>query len=936
MLASGEIVHLARRIEGVRFTERGKVDLKGLDQPVHVVAVQAEAADTVEAIAPFVRSTTPTQTSHTRRNLVAGAIAFVLLVALVAVPLARRSGGNSEIAPNSIGILDPESGELSSTIAMPSGPGAITAGDGSVWVTNPDVATVIRIDEETKNLVDTIHVGVAPAGIAAGEGAIWVVESGGPTVSRISPETNEVVGDPIGVGNGPAGIAVGEGSVWVTNRFDGTVSKIDPDKGAVGEVVERIPVGPDPRWITTGFGSVWVTLAGANQVVRIDPQTSEVASSIDVGNAPTSLVAGPDDVWVVNSIADTVSRIDPETNLEAEAKPVGEGPSSIAFAEGAVWVANGSDGTLSRIDAGSKAVGPAVRIGSIPQGLASAARGLWVTVRGTATNHVGGTLKLVSQLADPELDQPWALPTLDPGLAYDIPTWSILVIEGDGLVGFKRVGGADGASLVPDLAVSMPTVTDGGRTYKFVLRPGILYSNGEVVAPVDFRQAIEREFLLESKALESEAPGDKLHPVADYFGGLVGGEACRNEPRTCDLSRGIEIDDDANAITFNLVQPDPEFLHNLATPFGFPVPASTPDEEQIRNGVPGTGPYKLEGSMTDDRVVLVRNEYFHEWSVDAQPAGNVDRIEWTFGGTPEKRTHAVERGRADSLGVSFEAPSKVEDLRVRFAGQVYEHPTLGLYYLFLNTELAPFNDADVRRALNLAVDRRKLVELFRGYAEVRLTCQVLPPNMPGYEPYCPYTIDPGPGGQWTEPDMDQAHDLVRRSGTAGTHVTFWYSPSYQPKALAEYFVHLLTELNFDAELKSTEDVFSALRDHDVFEALPDRGRGIQIAPVGWSADFPAPSNFIAPLVTCDSFPDPNYGGFCDKDIDRMIENAARIPIEEPAASSEAWAEVDREITDQALFVSMVNPIDVDFVSARVENYQYNPVWGLLLAQVWVQ
>ncbi len=912
VIASQEIVHLARRIDGIRFTERGKADLKGLDQPVHMVAVRAEAADTVKAIAPFVRPTTPTRASHRRRNAIAAVVAFVLLVALVAVPLARRSGGNSEIAPNSIGVLDPSSGELSSTIAMPSGPGAITAGSGSLWVTNPDEATVTRIDEGTKAPVDTIHVGVDPAGIAAEEGAVWVVESGGPTVSRISPDTNEVVGDPIGVGNGPASIAVGEGSVWVTNRFDGTVSKIDPDKGAVGEVVEKISVGLDPSGIAVGFGSVWVALAGSNQVVRIDPKTSEVASPIDVGNGPGSLVVSPDAVWVVNSIADTVSRIDPETNLELEAMPVGDGPSGIAFVEGAVWVANGSDGTLSRIDPGSNAVSPAVRIGSIPQGLATAAESLWVTVRGTATSHYGGTLRLVSARGGAPL-------TLDPGVAYTAAAQNILVITGDGLVGFKRVGGVDGATLVADLAVSLPTPTDDGKTYRFQLRPGIAYSNGEIVVASDFRQAIEREFPLKD-AISGQSVG------ANYFGGLVGGEACSLEPKTCDLSRGIEADDEANTITFHLVQPDPEFLYKLATPFGFPVPASTPDEEQIRAGVPGTGPYRLEAPMTPHRLVLVRNEHFHQWSVDAQPAGNVDRIEWAFGGKPDENAEAVAKGKADFTGVPFETPSQIEDLRVRFAGQVYEHPTASLVYLSLNTKLSPFNDPDVRRALNLAVDRRKMVEILGGSAAVRLTCQLLPPGFPGYQPYCPYTIDPGAGGQWTAPDMDQAQHLVGRSGTAGTHVTFWYSPPF-PKAPAEYVVHLLRELHFDSELRSTADVFEALR---------DPGRGVQIAPAGWTLDYPAPSSFIAPLVTCDATPDDgNYGAFCNRDIDRMIEHAARIPTEDAAASHQAWVEVDHAITDQAPMVPLANPNDFDFVSDRVGNYQYNPQWGLLFAQVWV-
>jgi YVTN family beta-propeller protein len=916
VLASGEIVHLARRIDGIRFTERGKADMKGLDQPVHVVAVRAEAADTVEAIAPFVRSTAQAPALHRRRNVIAAVIAFLLIAALVAVPLARRSGGSSQIAPNSIGVLDPESGELSSTIAMPSRPGAITSSEGSLWVTSPDADVVTRIDQGTKTVINTTRVGHAPAAISADEGAVWVVNSAGPTVSRISPDTNEVEGDPIGVGNGPADIATGEGAVWVTNRFDGSVSRIDPSGGEV----KKITVGLDPSGIAVGFGSVWVALAGSNEVVRVDPETNKVVQPIDVGNVPGALAISPDAVWVVNSLANTVSRIDPNTNLEVEAIQVGDGPSDIAYAEGAIWVANESDGTLSRIDFGSKTT-RTVGVGSIPSGLESAGGSLWVTVRGTATSHLGGTLRLVSQ------DDPG---TIDP--VESLAPWPLLIVMGDGLVGFKRVGGFDGGTLVPDLALSLPTLTDDGKTYRFQLRPGIKYSNGEPVMASDFSRAIERGFRIQ----------DPLTTFS-YFGRLVGGRACKEIPASCNLSEGIVSDDQAGTITFHLSKRDPDFLHNLALPMAFPVPPSTPiDEEQIRAGVPGTGPYMLEGPMTRDGLVLVRNEYFHEWSAEAQPDGNVDRIEWTFGGRPVELADAVAKGESDYLVAGDHPPSGIDDLRVEFPAQVHEHPRLGLLYLSLNTKLPPFNDKDVRRALNFAVDRQRIVDLYGGSAAAHLTCQILPPNFPGYEPYCPYTVGPGPGGQWTGPDMEEAQRLVRRSGTAETHVTFWYSPAFpgHPQAQAKYFVNLLKELHFDVDLRSTagsvdwrHDPGAAYRAH--FGALSDPGREIQIAPAGWLADYPSASDFTATLLRCDLFPDPNYGGFCDRDIDRMMEDAAQIPTEDPA-SGQAWAEVDHAITDEAPFVSLLNGVQVDFVSSRLENYQYNPVWGLLLDQVWVQ
>ena len=503
--------------------------------------------------------------------------------------------------------------------------------------------------------------------------------------------------------------------------------------------------------------------------------------------------------------------------------------------------------------------------------------------------------------------------TLDPVEFYFAPK-PLMVVMGDGLVGFKRVGGIDGGTLVPDLALTLPTPTDEGKTYVFQLRPGIRYSNGEIVVASDFLRGIERGFRIQGL----------LTPAFDYFGSLVGGRECKETPKSCDLSEGIVSDDQAGTVTFHLEKPNPDFLSNLALSNAFPVPSSTPiDEQQIRAGVPGTGPYMLEGRMTKHGLVLVRNEYFDQWSAEAQPDGNVDRTEWTFGGTPDELADVVANGDADYM-VEDSPPSRIEDLRVSFASQVYEHPLLWLYYISLNTKLPPFDHKDVRRALNLAVDRQRIVDFNGGSAVATLTCQILPPNFPGYEPYCPYTIDPKPGeAVWTGPDMDEAQRLVRRSGTAGTHVTYWYSPDFlgSPKAQAEYFVQVLKELGFVADLRSTGTV------DEHFAALTDPSRGVQIAPAGWSADYPSASSFIGTLVGCDLFPDPNYGGFCDRDIDRMIEHSVKVSTEDPAASGQAWAEVDRAITDQAPFVSQTNPIRVDLVSKRLENYQYNPVWG---------
>jgi YVTN family beta-propeller protein len=901
ILATREALHIAGRMDDIHVEDRGLSSFKNIPEPVGVMRISRVGDDPARWFAEHAPPPALAKRSSTRRRLGIAALATVL-VAAVAIPLiSTRGSASTSIAPNSVGVLDPQTGEVTATIGFPTRPGSVAASADAVWVTNPDVGTVTRIDPSKQEVRDSIQVGENPAGIAVGEDAVWVVESGEPSVSRISPQTNEVV-DTFEVGNGPAGVAVGEGSVWVTNQFDGTISRIDPDRN---EVVEPISVGLDPRGIAVGFGVVWVALAGANTVVRVDPETNSVTQSIGVGNAPGSLAVSADAVWVVNTLDDTVSRINPDTNSVVDTVGVGEGPSEIAVVQGIVWVANEADGTLSRIEPGQTSIRKVV-IGSVPQGLAGVNGELWVSVRGTATSHRGGTLRTLSQ------DK---ISTLDPTVANDFVSVRLLHLIGDGLVGFKSVGGTDGATLVPDLAASIPMPTDGDRAYAFELRSGIRYSNGEVVAPADFRRAIERGFRLNTYN-------------ADLYGALVGGKACANEPRTCDLSRGIVTDDVTGMITFHLVHPDPVFLFKLTLQFAYPVPPSVPDEEQVTAGVPGTGPYMLEAPMTLDGLALVRNPHFHVWSPAAQPDGYVDRIEWTSGVEPQAQVEAVAAGDAD-LSLDAAASERLEEIFVQFAAQVHASPEPTTYFVVLNTEVPPFDDVDVRRAVNFAVDRERVAQILGGDGAALPTCQQLPPNFPGYEPYCPYTADPGPdaSGSWTVRDLEKAKRLVRRSGTAGMRVTFEYPPFFwksQGRALGDYMVGLLKELGYHGSVRSlTPEAFYSSRNK------------FQMALDGLGASYPAASDLFISVFTCNAsiLPSPR---FCDPRIDAMINRATKMQADDPAAAGALWAEIDRVIVKKAPYLWLVNPVAVEFVSERVGNYQWSLQSGSLLNQLWVR
>src|SRR5215471_139880 len=82
----------------------------------------------------------------------------------------------------------------------------------------------------------------------------------------------------------------------------------------------------------------------------------------------------------------------------------------------------------------------------------------------------------------------------DPQVNYTLQEWQWLIFTHDGLVAFKRVGGPEGTKIVPDLATSVPAPTNNGTMYKFTLRSGLKFSNGQTLTGNDVKATFERLF----------------------------------------------------------------------------------------------------------------------------------------------------------------------------------------------------------------------------------------------------------------------------------------------------------------------------------------------------------------------------------------------------------------------------------------------------------
>jgi DNA-binding SARP family transcriptional activator/ABC-type transport system substrate-binding protein len=842
------------------------------------------------------------------RSALAGAATIVVGIAVVAVVThgSRRPDvlAASAVRANAIVFVDTTKLRPVAQEETEGRPAGMAAGAGALWVSDAANDRVLRLDPQTHRIEDRIPVGRNPSGIVASSRSVWVANTGGRTVSQILPDSGAVVAT-VPVGNAPVAIASGAGAIWVADADDGTVTRIDP---VTATVAATIQLGQPLSDVAVGLGAVWASSASSGLLMRVDPGSNRPAQSFSVGNGPSSIAFADGGVWVANPPDGTISRVDPISG--AVRKVNVSHPGALASSAGGLWVARTDRLDLARVQPRTGAIAGTVPIGARAASLAEIDGTLAVAALPSSASHRGGTLRVVAGEA---------LDSIDPGQAYSATSWQLLSLTNDGLLTYARSAGPAGATIVPDLATSLPVVSAGDQTFTFQLRPGVRYSTGAPVRPEDFRIALERQFRASTGLAALGVP-------------VRGAERCT--PARCDLSAGVAVDDAARTITFRLARPDPAFLYQLALPFGSAVPAGAHPISATR-ALPATGPYRIARYVPGREVVLRRNARFRPWSDAAQPPGFPDTITLTLGHDAASQAAAVAGGRADLM---LDSPPRASLARLgqRWPLQLHSYTQPELDAMFLNTRLAPFDRPAVRRALELAVDRRAIMRFAGGPQLARPTCQILPPSFPGYRPFCPYTAGPTPAGIWRAPDLVRARRLIARSGTRGMAVRVSTIADDRAKtATGRYFVGLLRRLGYRASLRRYAGA------HAYYSAVGLARTRSQIGVVDWVADYRAGSAFFQPLLTCAAYRPTkafnlNVAGLCDPALDREVAHATRLQATNAAAANTAWQRIDRTVTARAVWIALVAPLGIDFVGPRVGDYQRNPAFGVLLDQLWVR
>jgi peptide/nickel transport system substrate-binding protein len=465
------------------------------------------------------------------------------------------------------------------------------------------------------------------------------------------------------------------------------------------------------------------------------------------------------------------------------------------------------------------------------------------------------------------------------------------------LVTYAHEEGTGGSEIIPGLAEEVPEPTNGGKTYEFKLRDGLEYSDGSPVKASDFANTIKRLLTLGSV-------------WSSFYSGIEGVEEWTAKGDFDADITGIETNDKTGEIAVNLTEPDTKVLFALAEPYAAPTPAAKSPPKTLKDPPPGVGPYTLEIPDFNREYVLERNPNWPH--IEGIPDGKFDTIRGMVSDSVTRMTQDVINGRADFM---TEDPTgdQLPEVRTKYADRLKEEANPpNTYYNFFNVTKPPFDKQEAREAVNYATDSRALIRIFGGRLEP--SCNFIPEGMEGHEEFdCKYGDPNGP------PDIEKAKELVKQSGYEGEPVTYYTNNKDPRPAIADYFVDMLNEIGFDAEVKTLDQQV-------YFGKLAEKTFGAQIGFTDWFQDYPHPGDFIDVLLSGDALKSSSTSNFGLVDDPVLNKKLDELRGEEPGDVADEWAALDEYVVNEKAWVSPYGSEEsTSFFSERMDAQNCNGI-----------
>lgn len=500
------------------------------------------------------------------------------------------------------------------------------------------------------------------------------------------------------------------------------------------------------------------------------------------------------------------------------------------------------------------------------------------------------------------------------GLSYYGIAWSLHYFMARGLYGYPNTIETRATDEVQaDLAADMPEISDDGLTYTVTLREGLTFPDGRPVTAADVKATFE--YMLDPN-IQCATGGP---PSSGYYNVIEGVDAY-SEAKTADPAAAIGITGitavDELTTTFTLTEPDGAFLRALAMGWSFIRPADTPHE--ITETPPlHVGPYKVTEYVADEALTIDREPSWEANVAAGVPEedfeNNIDGIDLEIG-VPDDI--ALARIKDNEVDLSYDggAPvgTDVPDVATDpdFQDRFFSAADSAVDYGIFRTDKAPFDNVELRQAVNWAVDRANVARITGGVYSRTPWSEILSANlMRGSEDEAGevYTFDP-----------DKAREIIEASGVETpipiTMAHFQDAPGPQQAAAVK---EALDAVGFDVTLTGlSADVF--------YGFLADEASDYDIAIAGWGQDYEDAITYFGPLLTCPGGEPTgsNYGRWCDEEFDARIAELKAMPVGDERQA--AWAQFSIDsMKEKAPWWPIMNRRRPLLVSERLGNF----IWG---------
>ncbi|HEY4464994.1 MAG TPA: ABC transporter substrate-binding protein [Streptosporangiaceae bacterium] len=474
----------------------------------------------------------------------------------------------------------------------------------------------------------------------------------------------------------------------------------------------------------------------------------------------------------------------------------------------------------------------------------------------------GGTITIASGTPPLSADQ---------GLDFTTQGTELYSVVNTPLLTFKRgVQGVAGTQIVPGLAQSLPSVSNGGKTYTFTLRSGLHYSDGTPIKASDVPYALERDIKIPWQA-------------ASFVSAYIAGGTAYATGKAKTIS-GITADDATGKITVNLVAPFAPIVDIFALAGTAPVPQSTPMKNLAGTGTIGDGPYKWGAITAGQSYTLVKNTKF---DVPGLPSGHADTIVYKVNSNVLANAEQVLSNQADVFDAGDTLPASIlQQVQSQASDRYQPIPTNSTYYFWFGVNQKPFNNVFARQAVQAALDDRALSRLASGF--LTEDCHLIPPGIDGTSSpsTCPFHSPTAP------PNMTKAMQLMKQSGMTGQPVTVYGQDRSPRRQWLDYFTGVLNSLGF----KATEKVVNS---GVYFTTIGAPSLKPQVGWGDWVQDFPHPWDFMQ-LFASNAGSSLNYGYVSDPHFDSTLNTLYQS---NPKSVASQWSALDNYAVGKAYYAA---------------------------------